>query len=428
MKKIINSIILLSYLCVALYLIFILNEYLTTKELMIIISFLIVIEIIFIYLLKKDILIFFSYPCILFVLICLFTFNIKSNDIISFANDINSNTDYSLVTLKNKVLPDLVKIGYVKVLKEFNNLEFDYEPNCYSNVNEMIIDLNNEKIDAIILESDQYDRLNHDKYVNISKLILEERVVPTAKNNSNTKLIYVSSNNDISNVNINIVLGINTKTKELVIIGIPKDYYISFKDDKEVLFNINKFGLNDSIKAIEGIIENNIDYYINIDLDNLKEIDSLEQLEVISDFEFISSGFEFKKGENKLTSDSLIPFIRYSNALMGGSRIQNTNQMIFLESLLNKLLSDNKYLNILTELKDVIVTNIPKEEIIKFIKNQITYNYKWNTLKYGLDGADDFKYTYLSKCCKLSVMNPDVTTINNAITIIEYLKSNSVFN
>ena len=414
--------------------IFNLSEFLTIKELTVIIIFLGFIELLFIYLLNKDLLLFFSYPCILLVLICLFTFNFKSNNIISFASSINEiSNDYILVALmKNKdslFEIDNPKIGYVKSLVTFDNIKADYEPNCYSSFNDMIKDLNLQKIDAMIIQDSQFQNLNHDKYSKISELKIEEEVIPVINNNTNTSLIYLTSTNDIENISTNIILGINNKTRQITIIGIPSNYYVDFKGEKETLANINKYGLNESIKVIEELIEDRINYYVNFDFNySDKLIEKIGDLEIELDQEFVSFGYEFKKGTNIIRKDELIPLMRYNNPLMGGNRLQSENQIKVVEAIINKLLDDNKYLEVLNELEQMITTNIPKDILVKFIKNQLTYNYEWNIAKYSLDGEDKFEYTHLSKCCKISVIEPEVMTINTAITMIEYLKSNSIFN
>ncbi len=342
MKKLINAVFLIIYAVVSLYLIVLTHKFLEIKELLMIISFLLLIELLFIYLLKNDILLFFSYPCILLVLICLFTINNQNSDLISFSSKIQDN---------------------------------------------------------------------------------EEEIVPVFTSNSNIDLLYLFSDN------INIVMGVNKNTKQIVMINIPENYYVSFKNEYDIISNINKYGITSSIKSLEKLLGNRINYYIKVDFNKLGElIDKIGGIEVYSNYNFVSFGYEFKEGLNKLNGEETKIFISYNNPLMGGSRIECDNQIKVLESIITKLSKNNEFLNYLDELKKTIKTNIPSSVIMRFIKDQMLYNHSWNNVNYILDGSDEYEYTYSSKCCKLNVIKPDEMTINTAITMFEYLESDGIFN
>ena len=183
------------------------------------------------------------------------------------------------------------------------------------------------------------------------------------------------------------------------------------------------------MSTIENMFDIKIDYYIKVDLKSLSNlIDKIGGIEVESDNDFILFGFEFEKGNNHLDGEASLVFLEYSSNLYGGSRVKCSNQIKLLRALLGKILANNSYLDYLDELKETIKTNIPTDKILRFIKNQITYDHNWDIRDYMLDGADKYAYTYSSKCCKIAVIEPNMSTVNNAITLIEYLKTDSIFN
>ena len=430
MKKIINLVMLIIYILLSFSLIFLLKDILSLKELMIIIIFLIVIVFLFTYLIKNNILLFLSYPCIFIVLLLLFTSNIKSNNIINFVSDVFTNTDtidnYRIIVLKDKYksLDELKnkKIGYTKDTIGFTNLELKFQSICYDSIESMIKDLNLEKIDAAIVLYDQFSSLEYNKYDIIYKLEFVENIIPVYNNLDTTNLIYVNaidnydSSDSTGKSDINIIIGIN--------------YYIDLpsKNAKDKMNHASIYGLSEAIKVLEKLFENKINYYIKIDFNSLKDlIDKLDGIDVISNYSFISSGVEFKEGLNKLNGDEALIFSRERKGLIGGDRTRGENQEKIIESIIKKILSNDKYFDVLNEIKTSIKTNIPESEMLKLIKNQITYNYKWNITKYFLEGFDDYKYTYSYKCCKLNVIVPDITSVNEAITLIEYLKTDGVF-
>ena len=424
MKRIINAIFLILYFGISSYLVITLHEFLTITELLIITSFLGIIALLFIYLFKNNALLFLSYPCILFVLICLFIFNNQNNNLMSFVTNIKDDaSNYILVipAYKNITLNELENIGYYKKIVAFNNLETTYNSYCYNDINTLFDDLNTEVLDAIILPSNL--NLDINKYKKLLDLSLIDEIIPVNKVVDNTSLIYVVGND------INIVLGFNKKSDQIVIISIPENYYVPFKNSNETISNINKYGVLESLKVVEELINYKINYYIKIDNDSMENlIDKIGDIKVYSNYNFVSYGFEFKKGLNLLNGKEASIFSSYDNPMIGGSRVKSENTIKVLESVIKKLFSKNNFLSHLDELESVIKTNIPENEMIDILKKEFIYKSEWNIVDYSLDGDDNYEYTYSSKCCKLSVMKPNMNTINNAITMIEYLKSDSVFN
>ena len=412
---------------------------------MIMIIFLIVVEILFIYLIKNDILLIFSYPCLLVFLILLANFSIKSNNILTFVSDVVTNNNivdnYRIVVLRGKYkkLEDLEnkKIGYTKDTIGFNNLKITFESYCYDSVDYLIEDLNSGKIDAAVILYNQYSNLQYEKYEIIYKYEFSEEIIPVTKNMSNTSLIYISatdnyeSDDSTGKSDVNIVAGINYRTKQILLILIPRDYYVLLpsKNEKDRLSYAGIYGIGESIKTVENLLETKIDYYLKINFSSLEKlIDKIGGIEVNSDYNFVSSGVEFKLGLNYLNGEEALIFARERKGLIGGDRTNGENQERVIESVLKKVLKSDKYFNNLNLLSELIKTNIPRNDILKLIKNQIAYEPNWNVTKYVLNGFDNYEYTYSYKCCKLNVIEPDVMTIHEAMTLIEYLQNDGVFN
>ena len=446
LKKTINIFILILYLISSFFIIFLLQDVLTIKELIILIIFLTSLELVFIYLIKNRVLLTVTYPAIIIIIVLLLNFGVKSNNLFIFVSDVVSKNNvidnYRLITIKGKYksISDLEskKIGYTKDTVGFDNLEIEFEPICYESFALMLNDLQKNKIAGAIILDNQYSELDHNGFEIIYKLEFNEEIIPVSKSvTDNTALIYVSAidnyetDTKTGKSDVNLLLCINSKTKQILIIYIPRDYYILLpsKKEKDRMMHASIYGINEAIDAIELLLENKIDYYIKIDFTLLGSIiDKIGGIDVNSEYNFISSGVEFKKGINHLNGTESLIFARERKGLLGGDRSNGFNQEKVIEETIKKLISDDKYFEMLTETKEMIKTNIPASEILKFIKNQIAYDYDWGIIKYSLDGKDTYEYTYTYKCCKLNVVEPDIITVNNAITNIEYLKNDGVFN
>ncbi len=445
MKKIFNIALLIIYVLTSMALIYSFKSVLTLMEFLMLILFILILLIAFCYLLKKGTMLFILYPCIIMMILSLITFQIKANNLFSFVSDVityeNVVDNYRLVSLNGKYdsIEDLEgkKIGYTNQYLNYDNFSIDFNPVIYTSSEKLIEDLNNEVIDAAIMFENEYNGLEFGKYTIVSKIGFIEEILPVTKENTdNTFLIYVSAidNNDINNLSgqsdVNIVVGLNTKTHQLLLIIIPRDYYIYLpsKNAKDKMSHASIYGINEAIKAIENLLENNIDYYVRINFSSLSNlIDKLGLIEVESEYSFISSGVEFKEGINYLNGTEALIFARERRGMVGGDRTKGGNKERVLESTFNKLIAESKYLDNLNELKKVIKTNIPEKEIISLIKNKYAYNYEWNVTKYLLNGIDEYEYTYTYKCCKLSIVKPNLETVYNAITSIDYLKNDGIF-
>ena len=438
MKRLINTLIIISYMLLCIILILLFKDVLNKKELLFIISFLITLEFVFIYLLKKNVLLFFSYPCIIVLLIFLAGFGLKSNTIFKFVNEVVTDNividNYRVLVLKNKYnsIDELnnKKIGYTKDTLGFNNLTIKFTAICYEENDEMIKELDNGNIDAAIILNSNYEYLDQEKYEMIYNIEFKEEVIKANEEINNTSLIYIttSDQNSTSKSDVNLIIGINNYTKQILLISIPKDYYVTLpsKMEKDRLSYASIYGINEAIKTVENIIQNKIDYFIKFDLNKIDNlIDELGGINVEVTSDFISSSVEFKKGINRLDGEKALIFARETRGLTDKS---NNNTEKVIEALIMKITESNNYLKVLDTLEKSVKTNIPQNTILKMVKDNFAYDNKYRLTKYSLTGDFKFGYTYSYKCCKLNVIEPDVMSINEAITLIEYLKSDGVFN
>ena len=306
----------------------------------------------------------------------------------------------------------------------------------------MLLALQDSEIEGALILQEQYDNLSEkEQYEIIYELEFQEETKSVANDLlTETALIYVSGMDNYASLNntgrsdVNMVIGINNKTAQILLISIPRDYYVELasKNAMDKLTHAGIYGINTSIETIENLLNTTINYYLKINFASLEKlIDELGGIEVVSDFNFVSSGIEFKKGVNYLNGKEALVFSRERKGLVGGDRTRGENQQKVIEGIVKKISSKrdlNDYVAILNNLKDSFKTNIPESEIYKMARNQILRSPNWKITKYSLNGSDSYDYTYSYKCCKLYVMKPYQETIDEAITLIEYLKTDGIFN
>lgn len=83
---------------------------------------------------------------------------------------------------------------------------------------------------------------------------------------------------------VNIIMTINTKTKQILITNIPRDYYVQLSGTsgyKDKLTHAGIYGINTSIKTIEELLDIDINYYFKVNFSSLQNIvDALGGVEV----------------------------------------------------------------------------------------------------------------------------------------------------
>lgn len=449
-KKILNISLIITYIAMCVLIIDRIKIIISPKELMIFLLLVIAVGVIFCFMFRNNILNIIADTLIIVIAVFLLNVNTTSKSVFNFIDGIvtefNVIDNYRIIVLKDKYdsISELENknVGYTRDTLGINNVEITFNNVCYESYDEMILALADGTIEAALVLEEQYKEMDDkDLYEIIYELNFEEKVESTAKDFiNNTVLIYVSGMDSYESLSktgrsdVNMIIGINSKTNQILLISIPRDYYVELADSKayDKLTHAGIYGINSSIKTVENLLEVEIDYYLKVNFTSLEAIiDKLGGIEVESDTTFVSGGIEFTEGINALNGYEALVFSRERKGLLGGDRTRGENQQKVIEGIVKKLSSKksiNEYSDILDSLKDSVKTNIPESEIYKIVKNQIVKSPKWKFIKYSLNGDDAYEYTYSYKCCKLYVMKPYRQTIDEAITLIEYLKTDGIFN
>lgn len=357
---------------------------------------------------------------------------------------VNSNSSYRKIEdLKNK------NIGYLVDDKEIlSKLTIQYKEKEYKDINLIATALLDNDIDGIILEQSYIDMLSEtdspipefkDNIRVIYDFKINTKVVDISKDVNTTNdvfCIYISgvdtygAISSVSRTDANILVFVNPNTKQVLMLSIPRDYYINLagKSGKDKLTHSGIYGIDTTVKSIEALLNIDINYYYKINFTSLINIvDSLGGVDVYSEYSFTSrDGYNYTKGYNHVNGKEALSFVRERKAFNAGDRVRNINQQALVEALFRKCTSSSiiaRYNNLLSGLKNSFVTNMNYDRLTALIKMQLEDNSKWNITSYSLDGTNSSEYTYSYKSNKLYVMLPDNETISTAKKMI-----NDVYN
>ncbi len=335
--------------------------------------------------------------------------------------------------------------GLKKTLDKISkNISFDNEK--FDDVSELLNSLEKRDVDAIILEDAQLDIINEENNVDeilkkIDVIKVEVKISEVGKSvdvTSDPFNVYISgidtygSINKVSRSDVNMIMSVNPKTKEILLTNIPRDYYVKLHTFKEYdkLTHAGIYGVDESIKTLEDLFDTKINYYIKVNFTSLEDlVDALDGITVFSQFNFTSQdGYTYKYGENVLDGKKALSFARERKSFKDGDRERGKNQQLILTSIINKAISPKiltNYVDILKALKGKFVTNISDNDISKLIKIQLNSGSSWNIKTISVDGNDAMDYVYSYKKTKLYVMKPDKKTVNNAKESIKNVLKNN---
>lgn len=408
---------------------------------------------------KTGIKIFFGIISILLIIIYAFgcRYADKTVEYIKKATNVEYETiTYKVLTLKDKEYNEVLdltdkNIGFISSDKYYDKstkkLEkrMNFNNKKYDEVGTMIGSLYEGKIDALVisdsylelLEENNVEFTSEDKEVYSYKI----RVVKTKEKNKVdvTKepfIVYISGSDsrgsvsDTARSDVNIVAVVNPIKRKVLLVSIPRDYYVQLHGTtgvKDKLTHAGVYGIDMSINTIEDLLGINIDYYTKVSFNTVvKLVDTIDGIDINSDLAFKADNCTYNEGMNHLDGKCALRFARERKSYESGDRHRGQNQQAVIAAIISKM-SNPKYLirydKILKNTEGTIETNISYENITELAKYELADLKKWNTESYSLDGVGDMQPTYSMGDINLYVMQPDEITIKIAQNKInEYLK------
>ena len=139
----------------------------------------------------------------------------------------------------------------------------------------------------------------------------------------------------VSRSDVNMVVTVNPKTKQILMTSIPRDYYVTLhgvKGYKDKLTHASLLGIENSVMTVEDLLDIDINYYIKVNFSSvINVVDSLGGVDVYSEYDFTSiDGYHYSKGYNKVNGEEALSFVRERKAFASGDnqRIKKQNKSL----------------------------------------------------------------------------------------------------
>ena len=163
----------------------------------------------------------------------------------------------------------------------------------YNDLPKMVEALYNKQIGAMILNESYVKTLEEEfpDFEEKTKVIANEyyrttldKPVITKNTLTDTFTIYLSGNDECGELNqsgrsdVNILIVVNPKTKQILLINTPRDYYVNVNSlksgiGKDKLTHAGNFGVEASMKTLSTLYDNwDIDFYVRLNFTSVEEI------------------------------------------------------------------------------------------------------------------------------------------------------------
>lgn len=282
-----------------------------------------------------------------------------------------------------------------------------------------------------------------------TKVKVEESVV-NKDVDSEPFIMYVSGSDTYGSIadkgrsDVNIIAVINPKTRQVLLVSTPRDYYINItnssgKSGLDKLTHAGNYGTHNSISVLENLYNIDIDYYFKLNFTGcINIIDALGGITINSEREFTNGldaapiRYNFVKGANECDGAKALAFIRERQTFKDGDLQRGRNQQAAISAIIDKATSPailTNYSAVLDAASSMMMTNMPTSNITTLIKAQISDMRSWNVQSYSA-GTSGIAYRdgYISGLRNMSVVLPDDNSVKVAKQLIDKVYNGEVFN
>lgn len=248
-----------------------------------------------------------------------------------------------------------------------------------------------------------------------------------AVNDGNSFSIFISgidtygAINTVSRSDVNMVMTVNTKTNEILLTSIPRDYYVTLHSYgvKDKFTHAGIYGIRESLRTAEDFLNIDIDYYVRVNFTSLINIvDSLGGINIYNGIAFSNRGYSFPVGWIQMGGAQSLVYARERYAYASGDNQRIRNQQTILAGILNKAMSPailTNYDNMLNVVMRSCQTSVPTGVVTSIIKEQLSTGESWNIRHQYLSGSGSYSTrTYSMPGYNLYVMIPNQSSISSA--------------
>ena len=205
-------------------------------------------------------------------------------------------TDLADAIMRKKVEAIILNQAYLDVIDEMDG---------YSKFSSMLREITTKHVETVIERTEPQLVVNPDGNTNTDEMVLtlfisgiDTRGAMTAKSRSD----------------VNIIATINTKTRQVLLVSTPRDYFVPLSISNgapDKLTHAGIYGINVCMDTLGLLYEEDINYYFRLNFAGfINIIDALGGVTVNSDYDFTTGAYHFNQGENYMNGEQALAFAR----------------------------------------------------------------------------------------------------------------------
>jgi len=300
----------------------------------------------------------------------------------------------------------------------------------------------NESYDTLLEETEGYEDFK-DKIRIIYSVDVEHEISgsgSTPQSDVDVFTLYLSGIDTFgetmktSRSDVNVLAVVNMKTKHILLINTPRDYYVPLTisdGEPDKLTHAGMYGVDVSMGTLSMLYDTDINYYLRMNFSGFERIvDTLGGIDVDSDYEFTSTlnpKYHYEEGINHLNGEAALFFARERYAFETGDNQRGKDHMAIITAVVKKLTSSpellTNYQQIFGSLSNAFQTSMPEDLIYKMVNMQISDPSEWKIESYAVVGEGDSRTTYSHPNSAAYVTIPDKDSVFEARDMIEEVKN-----
>lgn len=356
------------------------------------------------------------------------------------------------------ILTELDRDNTDSTIEKINkDLGYEITTSEYSGYVDMVNALENGEINAFILNTAYIDIIKDmpdyenidDRIKSVAEYKIKQKKIVADKEETTDKhvfTVYVSGIDSReglvanSRSDVNILLTINTDTKQILMVNTPRDYYVPLSISggaRDKLTHAGIYGVDVSMTTLSMLYNINVDYYFRVNFSGFEQIvDALGGVDVNSTYSFYSSlsepfvgtAYYYNEGMNHLNGSEALYFSRERYNLPGGDNDRGKNQMAVIQGIVSKMTSTDflmNYTGVLDSLQGSFETSIPMDLISSIVRDQLSNGGDWNIVNYAVTGTGDTQIPW-SMGTGAYVMWPDDSTVATATSLMQQVENGEI--
>lgn len=345
------------------------------------------------------------------------------------------------------VLKSIDAQGTKKSQNDLKKKEVTIQTQEYDNLNAEVKALYDGEVDAIIMNEVYRPNVEEiEEYVNFSNEtnVVYQTVYYTDSSNEalvvdnitqNPFTILISGNDtygeidEVSRSDVNMLVTVNPVTSTVLMVNIPRDYYVSTSVGMDKLTHTGMYGVEETKSTIENLLGIDINYTFRVNFSSAEDIvNALDGVDI-----YVEEGMAVERfnadwslpgvteGWNHLDGKRALAYARERHAYVDGDIQRARNQQQVLEAIITKAASSTiltNYTQLLQSFSGAFETNMSTEEITTLIRYELQALPEWKFENYVLRGYGDMAVCASSNM-ELSVVLPEDYSVQIAAEKIQ---------